>query len=246
MKKYIFYYVIFLLFFSAGRSLMGQSIAPQLWNNIFVGWDANDRFTMINTASFNILLSEEFPWNEISLASTTGYRFHKNFRVLGTIYVSRVQQTLSLSNWELRPVIGFAINSNNQKRFVISNLSRLEFRYLIYSDNTNATTGRFRNLTILTVSLNKRTIVEDNSLNLFATAEFFYNFNEKAKERFVNQSKFKLGLAYRLSYKWRFNFGLMYQDSKEGIVLPVLLPTDLITNYIIEWSVGFFINRPDN
>jgi hypothetical protein len=220
----------------------GQDIAPQLWNNVSVGKEFGEKITFLNTASFSTLLSEEYPWDEVSLASTFSYRFHKNFWAQGTLYFARVKQTGELSNWEIRPVAGLGINSVNTRRFVITNLSRLEYRYLLYNDNTNQGAFRFRNVAIARVTLVKQNSFMDKSLTLFGYAEFFANF-EDLRERFVKQAKYKLGIAYRLNYHWRFNLGVIYQDAFDNVPKPTQLPTNLITNYIIDWGIIYFITQ---
>jgi len=166
--------------------------------------------------------------------------------VTGNFYASKVKQSLALTSWEIRPVIGFLINSNLSKRLVVFNLTRTELRYMIYSDQQNTFGFRLRNTTLVTTSLNKGSVIEDKTLNLFGSVEFFYNSNDDLRERFVNQIKYKLGLAFRLSFTWRFDIGLMYQDAKNNVPLPSQYPTTLVSNYVLEWGVGYFIGDKKN
>jgi len=112
---------------------------------------------------------------------------------------------------------------------------------MIYSDQQNTFGFRLRNTTLVTTSLNKGSVIEDKTLNLFGSVEFFYNSNDDLRERFVNQIKYKLGLAFRLSFTWRFDIGLMYQDAKNNVPLPSQYPTTLVSNYVLELGVGYFI-----
>lgn len=91
------------------------------------------------------------------------------------------------------------------------------------------------------VSLNKKTMVENNNLYLLGYFEVFYNFDDEVQERFFDLWKYKIGLGYRLSYKWRFDLGFVFQDSRNTIEQPVNLPTNIITNYVIEWGIAFII-----
>jgi hypothetical protein len=220
--------------------LHGQSIAPQLWNNLSLGKDFSKKVTWINTVSYNVLLSSEFPWDEITINSIVTYRFHPNFMTSSSFYVARTKQYEMLSNWEVRPVIGFMANTNTQNRFFVSNYSRFEYRWMFYSNKQNQNGFRFRNLTLARVSLNKKHHSIDNSFSLFGYVEFFSNPND-ISERFVQQIKYKLGITYRLNYQWRFNCGLVYQQSTDNIPYPSQLPTNLITNYIFDWAIVYFL-----
>lgn len=112
------------------------------------------------------------------------------------------------------PHIGFRVFTNTDKRWYISNLSRMEVRFFTYSDRKMEIGYRFRNRTSIVVSLNRQSMVNDNNLFLFGYFAAFYNFETEIRERFFNRFKYKLGFGYRLSYPWQFDFGLIYQDTK--------------------------------
>jgi hypothetical protein len=67
----------------------------------------------------------------LTLTSTGAFRFANLFEVTAGIYSALTKQTGSLSSFELRPFVGFRVSSNFEKRWMISNLSRLEFDILI-------------------------------------------------------------------------------------------------------------------
>ncbi|MCF6341903.1 MAG: DUF2490 domain-containing protein [Bacteroidales bacterium] len=224
------------------KVLKSQAIAPQLWSNVGVAWNISDRFSWRNTAAFNALLSSEFPWFETTLTSTAVYKFHRYMEASAGVYTARTKQTVSLSSYELRPFVGFRISTNDEKRWKISNLSRLELRRFIYSDINNDIAFRFRNRTYATVSLTKSSVsTSKNILLVFAYFEAFFNFGQEVRERFFNQFKYKLGLAYRLNESWGLNLGFIYQDAKTTVVLPAQAPTNLITKYVFEWGLVYII-----
>ena len=112
---------------------------------------------------------------------------------------------------------------------------------LIYSDNDISSSWRFRNRTYLALALTNESMNDNNNLFVFAYFEVFYNFGQEARERFFNQFKYKLGLGYRLSSRWNFDLGVIYQDSKITVIEPVNPTTNTITNYIIEWGITYII-----
>ena len=134
LKKAFYLSLIITLGFS---KLQGQDIAPQIWNNLSIGKELGKKVTWLNTVSYNVLLSSAYPWDEVTLNSVFTYRFHPNFMTSGNFYVARTRQYDMLSSWELRPVIGFMVNTKPTKRFFISNYSRFEYRWMFYSTKKN-------------------------------------------------------------------------------------------------------------
>lgn len=230
------------------KPLKSQDIAPQIWNNAGVFWVINDQFSWRNNVAYNVLTSSEFPWNEITITSTGAFRFANFFEATAGIYSALTKQTGSLSSFEFRPFIGFRVSSSIEKRWLISNLSRLELRYLNYSDNrNNGVSFRFRNKTFVSVSLtNKSMLINENNLFIFGYFEAFFNFGQEVRERFFTQFKYKLGFGYRFNFHWGIDLGVIYQDATNNVIDPVQFPTTLITNYILEWGVRFVIGSKQN
>ena len=219
----------------------GQDIAPQIWNNASLGWNISDQFSLRNSFAYNVLLSQDFPWHEFTFTTTGGYNFHKYLGMSVGLYLATTKQTVDLSSFETRPFLGFRIFSNNEKRFIISNLSRIELRHFNYSDETTDVAGRFRNRTSLAFSFTQRSMISAKNFFGFGYFEAFHNFDKEVKERFFKHFKYKLGLGYRLSSSWIFDFGVIYQDADDNIEEPSHYPTVLTTNYIIEWGVTYII-----
>ncbi len=221
--------------------LKAQDIAPQVWNNANLGWNINDHFILRNTLAYNVLLSEEFPWNEITFTTTGVYTFHKFLQGSLGLYLAKTKQSLTLSSFETRPFLGLRIFSNVQKRFIISNLNHMELRYFKYSDESTDLTARYRNRTNLAFALTKKSMTSSKNLFAFGYFEAFYNFEREVVERFFTQFKFKLGLGYRFSPSWIFDLGLIYQDAQDNIEMPGQFPTKLTTNYIMDWGISYII-----
>ena len=242
MKQKAIIFLFVLGFLVVSKMLKSQDIAPQVWSNFGVAWNINDHFSWRNSAAFNVLLSDEYPWHEFNLTSTVVYKFEKYFEVTLGVYTARTKQSLSLSSYEVRPFVGFRVSTNSKKRWLISNLSRFETRQIIYSDVDHSLSFRFRNRSDAAVSLNRPSMaMTKNNLFVFGYFEAFFNFGQEVRERFFNQFKYKLGLGYRLNDSWNFNLGFIYQDAKGNVILPSQLPTNLITNYVIEWGIVFLI-----
>lgn len=233
-----------------GKVVISQSFAPQIWNNVGVSWNIDNHFAWRNNVSYNVLLSSDYPWDELTFSSTGVYKFERFFEATLGVYTARARQTQSLRSYEVRPFIGFRAATNNSKRWYITNLSRFEMRQLFYSDANQNLNFRFRNRTYVALSLNKSSMdINTNRLFIFGYFEAFFNFGQEVRERFFDQFKYKLGLAYRISPYWGVNLGVIYQDAKDNVTTPSQLPTNLITNYVIDWGVVYIIpasGKPKN
>ena len=76
--------------------------------------------------------------------------------------------------------------------------------------------------------------------------EAFHNFDDQVVERFFTLYKFKLGLIYRINYRWRIDLGAIHQNTKNNVVEPVQIPTNIITNYILDWGIAYLIPPKEN
>jgi hypothetical protein len=233
---------MFVMCLAAGKTMYSQAyIAPQLYNNLDVSWGINDKWSLYNQFSYNVILSDAIKWNETALFSISSYNFHNNIEALASVYLTYVNQSEILSSFEFRPAIGIRFFRSSKHRFVISNFTRLEFRSIYYSDDTNDFTIRLRNRTSLFLALTKPIMNSNKNLFLFGFGELYYNFDNATRERFYNLLRMKLGIGYRLNLPWRFTAGVIYQNTQSNIGEIGDFTTNVITNLIIEWQVLYFI-----
>ena len=218
-----------------------DQIRPQVWSNLAVGWNVSDKFVLRGAASYNVLLSSEAPWNEITASASAVFKFHRFMEANAGLYVAAAQQNESLRSFEYRPYVGFRIFTNDEKRWYLTNLTRFETRIFRYSDRTTELGYRLRNRTYIAASILKPSMSDNKNLYIYGYFEAFYNFEDEVKERFFNQFKYKIGLGYRLSDNWRFDLGFLYQDSKNTAGEPSQLPVYIDTNWIVEWGIAYII-----
>jgi len=232
-------FIIALCYLSSWAYSQEDGFKPQVWNNTSIGWNSENGFSLLNTLSYNVLLSNEVPWNEFSNTFSTAYTFNPHISVTGGFYASRTKQSASLSSSELRPTLAFRLSTHDQNRWRVSNNSKFEFRFLNYTDDTKDYTTRFRNKTLVSVAVKESNFQQDGSIVLFSFFEVFHNFEKNTVERFFATAKVKVGVAYRMSYNWRFDLGLIYLDASNTIVEPTILPGNIITNYILDWGIYY-------
>ena len=235
------YALVIILFLASNVYGQGTGIKPQYWNNMAVVWEPNENLFVEHALSYNVLIDKELPWLEFTLNNVVAYRFNHLLSINGGVYIANTKQSKSLNSLEIRPYAGFRLSSNMQKRAVISNLSRLEWRLLDYSDNTNNSNFRFRNRTTGVLAINQKSILENNSLLFFAYFEAFHNFNEEIEERYFTLFKYKMGFKYRFSSQWRIDIGVLFDNTRNTIIEPAQSPTNVVTNFILEWGVTFAI-----
>ena len=241
MKVNIFRIFIILVLFQLQLKAQDKTVRPQLWNNLYLGWEINDRFSLQNSLAYNVLLSQEVKWQEFSNSISSTANLTNWFAGTAGLYVSKTQQIDEIWSSEVRPFASIRFLTLPGKRWRISNRSRFEWRNIFYSKIKDNSSLRFRNRTSFSVSLIKSEIIADNNLSLYGFFEFFHNFDKNVQERFFTQSKTKLGFYYRKNFHWRFDLGFMYQDAKSSIVEATILPTNYITNYIIDWGIIYII-----
>jgi hypothetical protein len=178
-----------------GIKVLGQNdgFKPQIWNNASIGWISEKGFSLMNTFSYNVLLSQDAPWNEFSNAFSTAYTFNPYISVIGGFYVARTKQSTTLSSSELRPTLALSLSTNVENRWRVANNSKFVFSFLNYTDDSQDNTLRFRNRTLLTVAVKESNLLQDGSIVLFSYFEIFHNFEESTVERFFTTAKVKLG-----------------------------------------------------
>lgn len=243
MRKTVLHITAIILICFSTLNVLGQQddVQPQLWSNLYIGWDASDKFILRNGIAYNFLVSKDAPWSELTVFSNAVFTFHRFMEATAGVYISGSRQSEKLRSFEYRPNVGIRFFTNPSKRWMVTNLSKFEMRIFRYSDGQNDLVFRFRNRIYGIVSLNKHAISDDKNLFLFGYVEAFNNFGEEVRERFFYQFKYKLGLTYRLSFPWRFNIGVIYQDSRDNIEGPAQLPVVVNTKWILEWGVAYII-----
>lgn len=242
MKKYLGIIAIFFCLFIR-FALKGQdnSIRPQLWNNLYLVKNINEKLAFRNALAFNVLLSNDYPWNEYSYSGAVSYDLKPWINGSAGLYLSSTRQSENLTSTEIRPYLGIRLSTKSNKRMLITNISRMEWRNLMYSGGITDMTFRLRNRTYAAVSIIRKTLNTDKNLSLFGYFEAFHNFDNDVVERFSTQYKFKLGFSYRFNYSWRFDLGLIYQEAKNNVVGVGNLPVNTITDYIFDWGVAYII-----
>jgi hypothetical protein len=203
----------------------------QLWAEVKLDWIKSNRLTFGVDTEPKVLVSkpaDDPGWWALDVTPSIEYTANKWFDVVGELQVGRTRQTNDVDSTEVAPRVGlqFHILSNvidafdkenrPRRRFVLSNLLRLEWRNLYYSnDQPDSSTRRLRDRVEVLYALNRRRITDDGATYLHSDVEWFWPRNDP-DERFANQQRIRAGVGYRHSFSWRFEALYVWSRSRNS------------------------------
>jgi hypothetical protein len=191
----------------------------------------NTDFMLVHTLKNNLLyfgelgtrtlLEKDSKWFSFELNNDFHYNVVAPLDLIAGLHLNYTRQTDTTNiynNMELRPWLGALINVNPNAKIMVSNLLRYEQRFMFYvTSEDRQIASRIRNRLELTWSVNGPNFYRDRLWYITLDAEYFWPLNENPDERFANQAQLRLGLGYRLSYRWRFMVRFIEQFSRNTI-----------------------------
>ncbi len=196
-----------------------RTVTQQLWLDFVADFYVGDIGLLDVGLSFNQWAGKRNEWNEIMI--TPIYEMYPSYRldVFAGVLFSRVKQEPELITVETRPIAGFRFNFSTQRnRAFIRYRFRYEWRHFQYNftDSTEVY-NRVRNRLEANISLTQENYQKDDNLYLKVDFEIFTNLDSPPGERFVNNSRTRLGLGYRLNEAWRFEALYTLQLSQNNL-----------------------------
>ena len=189
----------------------------QLWVDGDVRKQLSQRWSGRLLVSARTTVTEPRNWRRLDLRPSVTYSAGAWLDVPVGVLLSRTDQTDDLNSFELRPYLGALIPWTPKPGIKFFSFSRLEFRQFWYSDDTTASSWRFRSRAGFDLAINHRNLLLDRTLVFAADAEAFVDIGEAVAETFANNWNLRVGLIYRLSYAWRFAFWYMIQESLDTV-----------------------------
>ena len=193
-----------------------DEVSTQLWGNLILSYPRNAKLYYELDIEPKVLVSGGEPWRNVDATPLVEFYPNSLIDLTAEVTVGRTRQSREEKSWELTPRIGVRIHLIQRvwdeyhperiplSRLSFANLSRIEFRNLWYSgDRANSYETRFRNRTEIKLAINNDKLSTDGTLYLFTDVEFFFPLNDEVAERFATKRRFRGGLGYRLSRKWR-------------------------------------------
>jgi hypothetical protein len=191
----------------------------QLWGNFILAYPKSSRLYYELDIEPKFQVSGGEPWRNLDATPLVEFYPNSLIDLTAEVTLGRTRQSRTEKSWELTPRIGVRFHLIQRiwdefhperiplSRVSFANLSRLEFRNLWYSGELaipNSHETRFRNRTELKLAINHPNLSVDGTWYLFMDAEFFVPLSGDVPERFATKRRFRGGLGYRLTRKWRF------------------------------------------
>ncbi len=187
----------------------------QLWIDFVADFYTGDVGMLDVSLAFNQWINKRDEWNEITFAPI--YELSPNYRfdLFAGVILARTEQNANFLTLETRPLAGFRLNfSTSRNKVFIRYRFRYEWRHFYYvNGDSTEFYNRVRNRLEALISLNRANHQTDKNLYLKADFEIFSNLDDVPDERFVNTTRTRLGLGYRLNPAWRFELLYTLQTS---------------------------------
>jgi len=203
----------------------------QVWGDLTLDWIKSHTITLGVDVEPKVLVSkaEDKPgWNTIDVTPKMEYASGRWVDIVGELHLGRTRQTDERDSTEVTPRIGFRFHlfSNiaddlikerqPRRRLVLSNLARVEWRNLYYSDDTPQSSAvRFRDRAEMLFPVNRPRVTDDGAVYGSTDVEWFWP-HHNPPERFANKQRVRAGLGYRWSYAWRLETLYVLDRSRDS------------------------------
>jgi hypothetical protein len=211
----------------------------QLWLDFQLSYPFANRYLLENTTSYQTLLKKEGKWRNVSISPTFEYTLFSWLDLLSEIPIGFTQQTEGVNSFELDPMVGGRFHITQNRRVSTRFLWRYQFRafHQVEADDWDIS-NRTRLRGEIYVTLNGPNLFTDKLWYVFADYEEFFVLDQQLDERFANRRRARIGLAYRLSYKHRFELSYARQSSRNEI------EGDFVSNdNVIQAKYKLFLHR---
>ena len=137
----------------------------QLWVDGDVRKQLSQRWSGRLLVSARTTVTEPRNWRRLDLRPSVTYSAGAWLDVPVGVLLSRTDQTDDLNSFELRPYLGALIPWTPKPGIKFFSFSRLEFRQFWYSDDTTASSWRFRSRAGFDLAINHRNLLLDRTLD---------------------------------------------------------------------------------
>ena len=202
----------------------------QLWTNLTLDWVRDNQVTYEIDFEPKALIQappDDPSWRGIDVTPAIEYAWKQWLDVGAELALARTLQTDDLQTWEVTPRVTMRFHLFNRqeyllfrerrarRRLVLRDLVRVEWRSLLYSDDTPAEhTTRFRNRLEFLFPWNRQNISDDRLVYTLADWEWFVPLDDPS-ERFANRQRIRAGTGYRHNFAWRYEVVYMWTRSRD-------------------------------
>lgn len=200
--------------------IMGRSVAQdrQLWLDFQLSYPFGGKYLLENTTSYQTLLKKDDKWRSFSISPTFEYSILRQLDLLSEVGIGYTLQKEGVNSWDIMPMVGARFFITQNKRVDTRLVLRYQLRYFrqVEAEDWDIS-NRTRVRGEILVSINKPTLFGDKLWYALADYEEFIVLDQQLDERYANRRRARLGIAYRLSYKHRFELSYTLQSSRNEI-----------------------------
>ena len=197
-----------------------QTSTEQIWVDVLLDWMFKQKQLLELEIGPKALIGEGEVWQELTVTPAYEYYPNKRWDLVSRVLFSWVRQTVELSTFEVRPIIGFRyyLTPTQTGRWLCRDFNRVEMRMIYYREVDQwETTYRYRNRLEFQYAFNNPSLTNDRTTYGLADAEIFINLGSAAEERFNDNWRFRVGAGYRHTYAWRTEFLYVLQLSRNTL-----------------------------
>lgn len=190
----------------------------QLWLDFQLSYPFGGKYLLENVTTYQTLLSKEDKWRSLSISPTFEYSILRKLDLLSEIGIGYTEQKEGVNSWDIMPMVGARYFITQNKRIDTRLVLRYQLRYFrqIEAEDWDIS-NRTRIRAEIFACINGPNLFTNKLWYGFADYEEFIVLDQQLEERYANRRRLRMGLAYRLSYKHRFELSYTFQSSRNEI-----------------------------
>ena len=212
--NFLLYLILLFSFHHPSSGQGSKTINDNFWLDAFVTTNMGGKFKQNTYISYRRIAGKDH-WQQVFFNPAFVYTINKNFQVWGTTVFNYVKDH-SVSQYEVRPYVGLMVNYPRISGFYIQNFFRFEERFFFQNHEGYLSNNfRARYSVFAFIPLNHREII-DKTVYLWPGAEYYLDLNGTPPVRFINKSRYTLGVGYQVSKFYRFEICFLEQFSRKN------------------------------
>jgi hypothetical protein len=165
-----------------------------------------------------VLVSGAPGWNSVDVSPGIEYSPTSSLDLLAYVPLSQTVQVEGLNTFEMRLSTGFRYTIRPRPWLMLRNRTLFEYRSIDFQGSDSAqTSSRFRTRVEARAAINRPDYAANHMLYGIVDFEGFLNLGVPPNERFLNRTRFRLGLGYRFTHYWRTEVLYTLQTSKNTL-----------------------------
>lgn len=247
---YLYPLVAALFLLGAPASADEDSVSDQLWFNYILAFPRSEKLYLEVDFEAAAQVSGGDPWGYLYTTGLAEYYITRYVDLTGELLGGYTEQRVGEDSFEIAGRFGFRVHLLSpvldhfgwervpSGRIGLANLARIEPRKFWYdSGRPSSSDARFRNRIELRAALNREMMSADGVWVLLTDYEIFWNIggSEASEERFSTKTRWRIGVDYRHSYRWRYS--LLFQRDKARDTLDEPFDVDA---YALDFRIKMF------